>query len=240
LSETAGRNLLAMIADGTYAPDSQLPSEHALMQQMGVGRSTIREALRGLVLAGVLSVENGVGYFVSSWTGTSAADSSSGNSAGLTDPENLLEARLVLERQIVALAVQRATQEELNELDEILVMMEAAADDAARLDHLGSYFHERVAAAAHNPTLSALLHSLQLGLLATIQAVRIVDVQHDAPQGQLESHRRLYETLRKRDVQAADDVIVQHILEWHGVPAPIEKPLASSAPRPDRGPATDE
>ena len=209
-----------MIADGSYPPGSQLPSEHALMEQMGVGRSTIREALRGLVLAGVLTVENGIGYFVSSWTGTIGADSSNGNSAGLADPENLLEARLVLERQIVALAVQRATQGELDELAEILAMMEASADDVARLDHLGSYFHERVAAAAHNPTLSALLHSLQLGLLATIQAVRIVDVQDDTPQEQVASHRRLYETLRVRDLQAADDVIVQHILEWHGAPAP--------------------
>ncbi|MEO3811341.1 GntR family transcriptional regulator [Sphaerisporangium sp. B11E5] len=52
------------IADGTYPPDTPVPSEHALVQEFGVARGTARKALRRLVDAGDAYVVRGLGTFV--------------------------------------------------------------------------------------------------------------------------------------------------------------------------------
>ena len=64
LAETVAQQLLAELRDKRPAPGSKIPSERELMAALGVGRSTIREAINGLAMLGVLEIRHGQGAFV--------------------------------------------------------------------------------------------------------------------------------------------------------------------------------
>ena len=58
------QQLLAQVRSGIYEPGMRMPSERELMASLGVGRSTIREALNGLAVLGVIEIRHGQGAFV--------------------------------------------------------------------------------------------------------------------------------------------------------------------------------
>ena len=64
LAETVAQQLLAQVRSGAYAPGARMPSERELMASLEVGRSTIREALNGLAVLGVIEIRHGQGAFV--------------------------------------------------------------------------------------------------------------------------------------------------------------------------------
>ena len=64
LSETITGKLTASMLDGSLAPNSQLPSERELMNQLGVSRATLREALKALEESGLIEARPNVGWFV--------------------------------------------------------------------------------------------------------------------------------------------------------------------------------
>ena len=55
------QQLLAQVRSGIYEPGMRMPSERELMASLGVGRSTIREALNGLAVLGVIEIRHGQG-----------------------------------------------------------------------------------------------------------------------------------------------------------------------------------
>src|SRR3954454_14225452 len=63
LSETVAQQLMEAFAD--LPPGSKVPSERELTRDLGVGRSTVREALNGLAVLGVLEIRHGQGAFIS-------------------------------------------------------------------------------------------------------------------------------------------------------------------------------
>src|SRR3982074_232436 len=108
LSEQIAQQILGQIADGTLKPGDRLPTEPHLLEQLGVGRSTLREALRSLSGMGLLDIRQGQGVCVGS------AASSVGLRRldwalllGSREMLNLVEARKALEIQIAALAAER-------------------------------------------------------------------------------------------------------------------------------------
>src|SRR5712691_5056477 len=64
LTEEVAQQLLGQIRERRLAPETRMPSERELMRALGVGRSTIREALNGLALLGVIEIRHGQGVFV--------------------------------------------------------------------------------------------------------------------------------------------------------------------------------
>ena len=69
LAEEVAEQLRTAINNGTYKVDEQLPTEPELMKQFGVGRSSVREAIRILANSGLLRVQQGVGTFIEAHAG---------------------------------------------------------------------------------------------------------------------------------------------------------------------------
>lgn len=119
LPERAADQVISMIVDGTFQPGDKLPGEYDLAQRLNVGRSTVREAIKSLVSQNILEVRRGNGTFVKEHTGV--ADDPLGFrfvpdklKLGL----DLCEIRLMIEPDIAAIAAQKATEQEMDQMQE--------------------------------------------------------------------------------------------------------------------------
>ncbi|MFE6102984.1 FadR/GntR family transcriptional regulator [Streptomyces laurentii] len=135
--------LRAQLTDGEWAVGDRIPTEHELAQLLGVGRNTVREAVRVLVHAGLLESRQGNGTFVRS-TADPAAVLNSVRHAGARD---VLELRAALEAEAARLAAVRRDTHDLLRLRAALATLREEGDRDADADLA---FHLAVVEATHN------------------------------------------------------------------------------------------
>ncbi|MER6975551.1 FadR/GntR family transcriptional regulator [Streptomyces carpinensis] len=201
-----------LIRDGRLQPGDRLPSERELRERFGVSRVTVREALRVLEASGLVTVRVGAhgGAFLTTPSperlGEGLADLLS--LAPLT-AANVTEARMIVELGILPLVVDRATEEDVAAL---LEMVEEGAQ-ALREDRyemgMSAAFHIRVAACTHNPAIEMLVQSFHGPMLMSLEQARAA-----APlmgRRGTDEHRKLAQAIAKRDLEAATSVMRTHI-----------------------------
>lgn len=129
VTERVVTELKAYITDNAIHPGSKLPAERVFLEQLGVSRSSLREAVRVLSTLGLIEVRHGDGMYVSAspetWNASSARLFDTTEKLAL---RNLVETRLGIEIAAVTVAAQRASEEDLDRLQEFV-------DEQAR--HLG-------------------------------------------------------------------------------------------------------
>ncbi|MCK4394390.1 FadR family transcriptional regulator, partial [Candidatus Bipolaricaulota bacterium] len=142
-------------------PGYKLPSEQELMRQFGVARSTIREALHALVVLGVLESKPGKGYYVK--RGYRLPLYANNLQKLLLQDEsffNLLEARESVERTIAVLASQRATNDDIQAMEEALEGVKHAIDNGEDPTEHTVAVHLLISRASHNEVLVGLMEQL--------------------------------------------------------------------------------
>lgn len=159
LVDTVVGELRAQLAAGEWPVGERIPTEHALAEQLQVGRNTVREAVRVLAHAGMLRSRQGEGTFV-----VSTADPGDiVRGVQLADVRDVLELRIALEAEGARLAALRRTAEDLARMRTALAAQAAFSDREGRPAD-GQYelyaehdieFHIAVVDAAHNAALSA-------------------------------------------------------------------------------------
>ena len=148
--------LLSMISDGYWLPGEQLPPQRELSKALGVGMSTLRESLQSLQMMGILEMRHGEGTFVTNRpydTYEKLLDLSL--ALGDLDTEMLFEARGIVESGFAYHAATRATEDQINELFEILEK-EAQCIEAGEAEcchDLDLSFHRLIAEMARNKFL---------------------------------------------------------------------------------------
>ena len=156
--------ILSMIAKGKLAVGDLLPSERVLMQQLGVGRSSLREAMGALSLMGIVSIRSGHGTQVVASPEGRLEDKLRWNSLRREyKVQELAEARTVLEEAIAGLAVQRANEQDIGELRAQLIKLESATKKKNRrkLAEADWAFHMALAKASHNVVLIRFLSEIR-------------------------------------------------------------------------------
>lgn len=163
LADEVAQRLQEQISRGTYKPSEKLPTEPALMQEFGVGRSTIREAVRILANGGVLRVQQGLGTFVAA-------------NGGIEEPlpqrlkrapfEDLDEVRQLLEVKIAQKAALHRSEADLLKIAECLKRRKeaAAANQLAECIQADIDFHISIAEACGNTILSDLYKTVAFHL----------------------------------------------------------------------------
>ncbi|GAA1502017.1 FadR/GntR family transcriptional regulator [Nocardioides humi] len=149
LADQAAELLLDRVRAGEWRLGQRLPGETTLAPQLGVGRSTVREAIRQLAGRGVLSSRQGAGVFVT------ALDVREDWDLVLrrADIVTVIEARTAIEAEAAALAAERRTPTELRAIRRALAdRAERRTDVEAHVD-ADMAFHRAVVVAAHNPVL---------------------------------------------------------------------------------------
>jgi DNA-binding FadR family transcriptional regulator len=155
LADEVAQRLQQQISLGQYKPGDKLPPEPALMQEFGVGRSTIREAVRILANAGVLRVQQGLGTFVEA-----IADNAEPWSQRLKRAEfsDLNEVRQLLELKIAQKAALHRTEKDIELMQGFLKKRKEAAlaNNVEECIQADIEFHRSIAAAARNSILADL------------------------------------------------------------------------------------
>ncbi|MFR9802514.1 FadR/GntR family transcriptional regulator [Pseudonocardia sp. RS010] len=183
----------AAVAAGEWSVGTRIPTEAGLAATLGVGRNTVREAVRALAHAGLLEVRQGDGTFVRA---TSELSGAIRRLAG-AELRELLQVRRLLEAEGARLAAARRTAADLVELDRAM----AACEEAERAADLDAFvradlaFHQLVLRCAHN----AVLAGLYRGLTEVVQA----SVATAVAAGRCESHTGLLAAIRSGDPAAA-------------------------------------
>ena len=116
---------------------------------------------------------------------------------------------MILEVGIVPLVCERATEEDLADLDAICKRADQAVRDKNYTMDMSLEFHTRVAAATHNPAVSMLIDSFRGPILMSLDAGQ----EHRAGDGALgtKEHKRFVEAVRMRDAQAASSIMTEHL-----------------------------
>ncbi len=145
------------IADGTLAPGQRLPSNQQLSQELNVGVSSVREALRTLATSGVVSIKQGSGVFVSLQLPSPGELRQRFTITEVTSLSHLMEARRIIEPEVAALAAERATPEQIHTIQDYAQQMNRnfrAGRDWMEAD-LG--FHQSLYISAGNPIIESML-----------------------------------------------------------------------------------
>lgn len=210
LVEQTAERLLNLILERDYDVGAKLPNEYELAQDLDVGRSTIREAVRSLATRNVLEVRQGSGTYVSSKKGVSEDPLGFAlvkDTAKLT--ADLFELRLLLEPRIAALAAQNATPKEIKELEKIVVEIEeaVAAGDPKHLQ-LDVTFHSMMAKFSGNIAMDSLLPVIN----KSIHLINANDTNHQMKEDTLQAHRDILTAIKERNPIAAHDAMLLHIM----------------------------
>ena len=196
LSDRAYYAIRELIVTLELAPGSVV-SERELMEQLGVGRTPVREALRDLAREQLVEVFPRRGIFVSG--------------VDVGDIAGLSEVRLVLECQAARLAAERSNDADRAETERLLSELAGTTGDRdeRQLIDLDQRIHRHVYRCTHNPFLEATLEeyyvlTLRIWFLALDRVERLDDAIHE--------HHAILEAIRDRDPDRAEEVMRAHVV----------------------------
>jgi GntR family transcriptional repressor for pyruvate dehydrogenase complex len=215
VSENIVNQIRKAIFEGNLKPGDKLPSDKELMDNFGVSKGSLREALRSLEVLGLLKIRKGTlgGAFVTE-VDTETAKEGFSNFFVFRDLslKNLFDVRLILEAHIAECAASIISDDDLQRLKQILQETRDALRNDLPLDYRGKEvsFHLIIANATQNPLLIFLLDFVESLLL---DAKGILNTGRDFSEKVLEAHERIYKALVARDASQAKNAIIQDIME---------------------------
>lgn len=158
LSIQVANELEKQIANGVWKVGSKIPSESELMNLFGVSRNTLREAIRFLVISGVVDTKPGNGTYIITETVFNASIKKRLEQESLS---HILETRIIIEPNIVEMAANRRTEDEMIELKKhhknLLQSYEVSWSNYVEAD---AKFHRHLAKMCHNPLLEDLYRAI--------------------------------------------------------------------------------
>lgn len=229
-SETRLATIVEQVADlirrGEVGPGQRLPSERYLAQRFGVGRPTIREALRGLERSRIIEIRGRSGAYVKPFhpDQLSLADLSLiARHVDDTDLLHAVEVRRINEPTIAELAARRRDARHLTAMAENLERMRLAVAHGADTVELDAEFHDLVATAAGNPVLVRMMRSISTLLIRSREKTSHTPA---GPGKALAFHLGIY-----RAIEMGDAGVARHAMGVHldDVEALLRADLAGTA-----------
>jgi DNA-binding FadR family transcriptional regulator len=207
--------LLDGIRSRRYPPGSALPSERILAAELAVSRSSVREAIRVLEQAGVVSVQMGRGTYVSEDGGSEAAALRVVAALrGDHSPLDIIVGRLAIEPQCARLAAQHAHPTDLDQMERLLdeqsrLVAERRDPSAIDLD-----FHRALSRASHNSVLTALVEQVteMMKSHSLWQEMKGQSLAHPGrPHRYLEEHQVIFRHVEGRESERAAAAMRAHL-----------------------------
>ena len=175
--EEIARLLTAYVTTGDLRPGARIPSERRLAEELGVGRSVVREALKSLALVGLIESRHGDGTYVADSTPESFSRAVEWRLVAWGgERADVAEAIAVLDGDLAAMAAERRTEADLLDLAAHLAEQETAleAGDPASLQGAHLAFRATIAVAAGNVTLASVVEALRAAAPIVAQAETVV------------------------------------------------------------------
>jgi GntR family transcriptional regulator, transcriptional repressor for pyruvate dehydrogenase complex len=224
ISDDIVQQIMKQISTGNLQPGQRLPSERDLCKSFNAGRSSLREALRCLSIMGVLTARVGEGTSVAMDGGKFLETVMQWSFiTEKYDIKNLMELRIALEGLAAARSAERATEEDIQHLENLIARMEASVSDPKRFGALDLEFHLGIARSSQNQVIFDLV-SLIRGQLA--RALSAVLVLPQARPRSIEEHGAILKAVKRRNAEAARKAMQAHleaaVKRYEGSHAPLE------------------
>lgn len=206
LAAQAAALLLDRIKAGEWQLGHKLPGETTLAAQLGVGRSTLREAIRELAGQGVLESRQGAGVFVTALDVTEDWDAM----LRRADIRAVIEARVAIEAEAAALAAGRRTPADLRAMRRALAARAVGGESVEHLVDADTAFHRTVIVAAHNEILLQLFDAFVPRVHRAMADMLRIRPMPD-PAADHHAHEQLFEAIRARAPEIATGASRVHL-----------------------------
>jgi GntR family transcriptional repressor for pyruvate dehydrogenase complex len=193
----------------TLKAGSALPPERELAERYGVGRSSVREALRMLESRGLIESRGSGTFVVAAWRNPFQEPLSVVVAGEDVDRAQLFEVRRLLEAEAAALAAKRRTIDQLNLMHETTDDMEIELDSAERFIAADIRYHLAIAEATGNRLLLRLMQAIREGLTEMFGTVFKFP---GGPERSVAQHRLINEAIEAEDAERARQLMTEHIL----------------------------
>jgi GntR family transcriptional repressor for pyruvate dehydrogenase complex len=215
ISENIIEQIRKAIFEGKLKPGDKLPPEKELMENFGVSKATLREALRSLEVLGFLEIRKGAsgGPFVTEVDMKKARDSFTNfllfKNLSLS---NLSEVRLILEPYVAEKAALSITEEDLKRLEKLNKECEYVLKNNIPIESRKNEieYHRIIGSVSGNPILMFLLDFVENLLIDTKE---ILQPGKEFSQKVLNAHKRIYKALVERDPKKAREEMIKHVRE---------------------------
>ena len=209
--EQVAEQIRKLVSDGKLKPGDLLPPERELATKLGVGRSSIRDAVRTLEVMGILEPRQGHGTVVRDLsTDALVVPLASMLLRKREMVQELLDVRRMIEPGLAARAARNATAEEVGQMGAILERHEAKLQRGEQTVDEDDEFHYAIALAARNGVVLRVL-DLLMDLLRESRS-RSLQVP-GRPRRSFEGHRRILRAIQRRDAAAAESAVRKHLKE---------------------------
>ncbi|MGA2464880.1 MAG: FadR/GntR family transcriptional regulator [Thermodesulfobacteriota bacterium] len=202
-------------------PGDKLPTEKKMAEQFGVSLVTLREALRGLEIFGLIEKRKGQrgGVFISEIDNQSIKGSL-GHFLSFKElsPQHLYEVRRIIEPPAIKLAVQKISPDEIRKLEENVSYCEGMLNGMGQqinvqqfyaLDDRNNDFHRLIAAGSHNPILSLTVDYVLDFLKGCETTFLVPDIKYSMDN--VQDHKNILGYLKKRDAEMCEKEMILHL-----------------------------
>ena len=209
LYEVIVNEIEQLVVSGQLKAGDPLPPERELGLRFGVSRTAVREAIKVLSQKQLVTVRRGRGAIVAHPSPQTVSAS-----LGLllkvrrASPAQLTEVRRSIEPEMAALAAEKATPEQIRELEALAIAYRDSVGNPSKAVPLDLAFHKCVSESAHNEVASAIIDSVEQLFLQSM-------IHHSRVEGAMEksalSHHQVYSAISERDPEAARHYMRRHL-----------------------------
>ncbi|MFC3703585.1 FadR/GntR family transcriptional regulator [Devosia honganensis] len=210
LHVTVQESLKQYIEDNRLKAGDPLPPETFLAQQLGVGRNSMREAIKALESLGIVETRRGVGVFVKEFSFKPLLDNLAyGLQDSLRDVEELREIRRVLETGLIGKTIEMIDAADLAELRQQTELMKLRAERNESFAAEDQRFHQLLFRCQNNRMLSMLI---DIFWIAFNKASDFNNLDNPNPLDTWRDHHEIVEAIANKDVERARERLDAHYL----------------------------
>jgi DNA-binding FadR family transcriptional regulator len=200
------------IVDHGLTAGDQIPSTAALMEEFGISRSVVREALTALQVCGFVDIRNGRNPVVGELDERLLLMFMTRATSMQSHPMSaLMEVRIPLEIQSARLAAERSDDAAIEQIDATNARMAAAQDDTDLYPLLDTLFHTDIAMATNNHILKFMVSSIRAELMTVMVAVREFREQNNLLGQEQTQHDAIARAIREHDPDGAARAMQEHL-----------------------------
>jgi GntR family transcriptional regulator, transcriptional repressor for pyruvate dehydrogenase complex len=203
LGADIAQQLQEMLVNGTYKPGDILPSQRALAEQFGTSLATVREAVSIISAAGLIEAQAGRGTVVCATPDASGFNAWLGAVNQLSDANEFLETRRLLEHYTISQAAIQATPAQLKNIRAILEQMALARDDVESFVQADFALHFAIAEASGNRVVTRILHFIHTPLANLLRTLCTALFEAQDFDRLHASHERIVTALEQRNAKEA-------------------------------------
>lgn len=210
LSDSVADTILSMITiEKRFEGGDKLPNENVLSEELGVSRTTLREAIRILAVGNVVEIRRGKGTFIKQDFEEHTWETLSPLMSAKLNADDLYEMRLIFEPEAAYYATLRATDSELQRILKIGEKIESLIQEGKDRTVEEQAFHRTIAKATHNEFMNRLMPIIQE---AINKGVMLSETKKIAVKDTVTDHKMLMDFMRNRNAEGARNAMRIHIL----------------------------